>query len=281
LQTLLTLVAPSVAEDPFTRAWWFRFLRSAMTAREVAEDIGAMAGVDIRQVLPTVRVPALILHRRDDRMADIRASRYMAERIPGARFVDLPGEDELPFFGDQDAVLEELEEFFTGVRPASPSDRVLATVLFTDIVGSTERAARLGDRAWRDLLEAHRSIVRRELSRFNGREIETTGDGFLATFDGPARAIRCAVAAADGVHAMGLEIRAGLHAGEVEVVGDHVEGIAVHIGARIAALAGEREVLVSQTVKDLVAGSGLSFEDAGTHNLKGVPGEWRVCRVVT
>jgi class 3 adenylate cyclase/pimeloyl-ACP methyl ester carboxylesterase len=280
MQTLLTLAAPSVADDPFTQAWWFRFMRSAMTAREVAEDIGAMAGVDIRQVLPTVRIPALILHRRDDRMADIRASRYMAERIPGARFVDPPGEDELPFFGDQDAVLDELEEFFTGVRPASPSDRFLATVLFTDIVGSTERAAALGDRRWRDLLEAHRAIVRRELVRFNGREVETNGDGFLATFDGPARAVRCATAAAEAVHGIGLEIRAGLHAGEIEASGDRVEGIAVHIGARVAALAGEREVLVSQTVRDLVAGSGLTFGDAGEHELKGVPDRWHLYRVV-
>ena len=281
MQTLLTLAAPSVAEDPFTQAWWFRFMRSAMTAREVAEDIGAMAGVDIRQVLSSVRVPALILHRRDDRMADIQASRYMAERIPGARFVDPPGEDELPFFGDQDAVLEELEEFFTGVRPASPSDRVLATVLFTDIVGSTERAAALGDRRWRDLLEAHRAIVRRELLRFNGREVETTGDGFLATFDGPARAVRCATAAAEAVHGIGLEIRAGILTGEIEASGDRVEGIAVHIGARVAGLAGEREVFVSQTVRDLVAGSGLSFDNRGTHVLKGVPGEWRVYKVTS
>ena len=230
-------------------------------------------------VLPSVRVPTLILHRRDDPMADIRASKYMADRIPGARFVELPGEDDLPFFGDQDAVLDELEEFFTGVRPRARANRVLATVVFTDIVGSTERAAVLGDGRWKDLLEAHRSIVRRELTRFQGREVGTSGDGFLAVFDGPARAVRCAVAAAEAVHAIGLEIRVGVHTGEVETVGVEVEGIAVHIGARVAALAGEREVLVSSTVKDLVAGSGLSFEDAGEHALKGVPDRWHLYRV--
>jgi class 3 adenylate cyclase len=197
-------------------------------------------------------------------MSDIRAGRYMAERIPGARFVELAGEDDFPYFGDQDAILDELEEFFTGIRPTPRSDRVLASILFTDIVGSTERVAGSGDRRWRDLLEAHRALVRRELSRFNGREVDTSGDGFLATFDSPARAVRCAVAAAQAVHDMGMDIRAG-----------------VHTGARIAALAGPQEVLVSRTVKDLVAGSGLSFEDAGAHVLKGVPGEWRIYRVIS
>ena len=195
--------------------------------------------------------------------------------------MELPGEDELPFFGDQDAILDELEEFFTGVRPTSRSDRVLASVLFTDIVGSTERVVESGDRRWRDLLEAHHSLVRRELSRFNGHEVDARGDGFLATFDSPARAVRCAIAAGQVVHDMGMEIRAGVHTGEIEIVADRVEGIAVHTGARIAALAGAREVLVSQTVKDLAAGSGLSFEDAGAHVLKGVPGEWRLYRATS
>jgi class 3 adenylate cyclase/pimeloyl-ACP methyl ester carboxylesterase len=280
IERFLRSVAASVADDPFTREWWFRLIRSGMTPHEVAEDIRALAGVDIRDVLPSVRVPTLIMHRRDDPMADIRASKYMADRIPGARFVKLSGEDDLPFFGDQDAVLDELEEFFTGVRPRARSNRVLATVVFTDIVGSTKRAAELGDGRWKDLLEAHRSIVRRELIRFEGREIDTTGDGFFAVFDGPARAVRCALAAAEAIHAIGLEIRAGVHTGEVETVGVGVEGIAVHIGARVAALAGEREVLVSSTVKDLVAGSGLTFEDAGEHELKGVPDRWHLYRVV-
>jgi pimeloyl-ACP methyl ester carboxylesterase len=281
IQDFLAVAAPSVADDPFTRDWWLRFVRSAMSPREVAEDLRALVGVDIREVLPNVRVPTLILHRTGDRMADIRAGRYMAERIPTARFVELPGEDELPFFGDQNAILDELEEFFTGIRPTPRSDRVLASVLFTDIVGSTERVVESGDRRWRDLLEAHHSVVRRELSRFNGHEIDTTGDGFLATFDSPARAVRCGIAAAQAVHDMGMEIRAGVHTGEVEMVADRVEGIAVHTGARIAALAGAQEVLVSQTVKDLVAGSGLTFEDAGAHVLKGVPGEWRIYRVIS
>jgi pimeloyl-ACP methyl ester carboxylesterase len=281
IQHLLAVAAPSVADDPFTRDWWVRVVRSAMSPREAAEEIRALAGVDIRGVLPTIRVPTLILHRTGDRMSDIRAGRYMAERIPGARFVELAGEDEFPYFGDQDAILDELEEFFTGIRPTPRSDRVLASILFTDIVGSTERVAGSGDRRWRDLLEAHRALVRRELSRFNGREVDTSGDGFLATFDSPARAVRCAVAAAQAVHDMGMDIRAGVHTGEVEMVADRVEGIAVHTGARIAALAGAREVLVSGTVKDLVAGSGLSFEDAGTHVLKGVPGAWRIYRVVS
>jgi class 3 adenylate cyclase len=280
LDELLSQLAPSVANDPFTRDWWLRFVRSAMSPREVAEDLRALAPVDIRKILPTVQVPTLIMHRSHDRMADIRASRYMAERIPGGRFVELPGEDELPFFGDQDAILDELEEFFTGVRPTPRSDRVLATVFFTDIVGSTKRASELGDRRWRDLLEVHDSIVRRELSRFGGREIDTAGDGFLATFDSPARAIRCAESTAHAIHGMGLEIRVGVHTGEIELVADKVRGIAVHIGARVAALAGAREIFVSQTVKDLVAGSGSTFEDQGIHSLKGVPDDWRIYKVV-
>ena len=280
VEGFLSIVAPSMIDDPFTRDWWLRFLRSAMSPREVGEDLRAIIGVDIRHVLSTIRVPTLMLHRSGDRMADVEASRYMAERIPGARFVELPGEDHLPFFGDQEAMLDELEEFFTGIRPAPRSDRVLATVLFTDIVGSTERAAEVGDQRWRDLLQAHHTLVRRELARFGGREIDTTGDGFLATFDSPARAIRCAVTAAGAVRGMGLEIRAGVHTGEIEVTGDNVQGIAVHIGARVAALAGGSEVVVSQTVKDLVAGSGFAFDDAGTHTLKGVPDEWRIYRVV-
>ena len=280
IEGFLSLLAPSMLDDPFTRDWWLRLARSAMSPREVVEDLQAITGVDIRHVLETVRVPTLILHRSGDRMSDVRAGRYMAERIPGARLVELPGEDELPFFGDQDTMLAELEEFFTGVRPAPRSDRVLATVLFTDIVGSTERAAEVGDERWRDLLQAHHALVRRELARFGGREIDTTGDGFLATFDSPARAIRCGVAAASALRSMGLEIRAGVHTGEIEVIDDNVQGIAVHIGARVAALAGGSEVFVSQTVKDLVAGSGFTFDDFGTHALKGVPDEWRIYRVV-
>jgi class 3 adenylate cyclase len=209
----------------------------------------------------------------------VEGSRYMAERIEAARYVELPGEDHLPFLGDQDQILDEIEEFLTGVRRGPEPDRVLATVLFTDIVGSTERAAELGDRRWRELLEAHHAAVRRELERFRGREMDTAGDGFLATFDGPARAIRCATAVRNVVEAVGLSIRAGLHTGECEMHGGRIAGIAVHMGARIAASAGPGEVLVSSTVKDLVAGSGIEFEDRGIHELKGVPGDWRLYAV--
>jgi len=203
----------------------------------------------------------------------------MAEHIPGARYVELPGVDHLPWAGDADALVGEIQEFLTGARAATEPDRLLATVLFTDIVGSTERAAVLGDRRWRELLEQHHVVVRRELNRFRGREIDTTGDGFLATFDGPARAVRCACAIGDSLNGLGISIRAGLHTGELEPMGDKVGGIAVHIGARVAAHAKTGEVLVSNTVKDLVAGSGLRFADRGLQVLKGVPGEWRLYAV--
>jgi len=210
----------------------------------------------------------------------VTAGRQLAARIPGAKYVELPGADHLPWVGDPDAILDEIEEFLTGARPTIEPDRVLATVLFTDIVGSTERLAQVGDRRWRELLGAHHAIVRRELERFRGHEVNTAGDGFLATFDGPARAVRCAGAIRDAVRSVGLEVRAGVHTGEIELMGDDVGGIAVHIGARVAAGAGPGEILVSSTVKDLVAGSGLVFEDRGAHALKGVPGEWRLFRVL-
>jgi class 3 adenylate cyclase len=232
--------------------------------------------MDVRHVLPAIRVPTLILHSVGDRALDVRGSRYMAERIAGARLVELPGIDHIPWGEDADALLDEIEEFLTGVRHGPEPDRVLATVLFTDIVASTEKAAALGDRRWRDLLEGHHRLVREELGRFRGREIDTAGDGFLATFDGPARGVRCARAVSDRVRALGIEVRAGLHTGEVEVVDDRVSGLAVHIGARVAGAAGPGEVLVSGTVKDLVAGSGLRFQDRGLQSLKGVPGEWHL-----
>ena len=208
-----------------------------------------------------------------------RARASWPRRSRGARLIELPGDDHLPFVGDQDEILDEVEEFLTGVRRGPEPDRVLATVLFTDVVGSTERAAELGDQRWQVLLAQHHALVRRELDRWRGREIDTSGDGFLATFDGPARAIRCACAIRDSVGGLGLEIRAGLHTGEIQLVGDDVAGIAVHLGARVAALAGDSEVLVSSTVKDLVAGSGIEFEERGEHELKGVPGEWRLYAV--
>jgi class 3 adenylate cyclase len=222
-------------------------------------------------------VPTLVLHRADEVMA--RASRYLGERIPGAKVVELDGSDHMPWLGDQDAALDEIQEFLTGARPHPALDRVLATVLFTDIVGSTELAADLGDRRWRELLEQHNSLVRRELGRFRGRELNTAGDGFLATFDGPARAVACAVSIRDEARTLGLQIRFGLHTGELELTGSEVRGIAVHTGARVAGIAGPGEVLASSTVKDLVAGSGLEFEDRGSHELKGVPGEWRLFAV--
>jgi class 3 adenylate cyclase len=203
----------------------------------------------------------------------------MAEQIPGARLVELQGADHVPFLSDADAIVDEIEEFVTGTRHSPEADRVLATVLFTDIVGATESAAKLGDRRWHDLLDSHHALVRRELARFRGREIDTAGDGFFATFDGPARAVRCACAVSDAVRSLGIEVRAGLHTGECEVMGNKVGGIAVHIGARIAANAAAGEVLVSNTVKDLVAGSGLSFQDRGAQSLKGVPGDWRLFAV--
>ena len=235
--------------------------------------------IDVRNILPSVRVPTLILHRTGDRDANIEEGRYIAARIPNAKFLELPGPDHLPWVGDQAEVVDEIEEFLTGIRPAPEPDRVLATVLFTDIVGSTERASSLGDNAWRDVLEQHHASVRRELEHFRGQEITTTGDGFLATFDGPARAVRCALAIRDRLRQSGLEVRAGVHTGECERMGDNIGGLAVHIGSRVAGLASPGEVLASSTVKDLVSGSGIVFEDRGAHSLKGIPGEWRVFRV--
>jgi class 3 adenylate cyclase len=219
------------------------------------------------------------VHRTGDQAIPVEHGRYLADHIPGARYVELPGEDHFWFSGDSDAILAEIEEFLTGVRPPPPVDRVLATVMFTDIVDSTRRAAALGDRRWQDLLSRHNTLVRGELEQARGHEVKTTGDGFLATFDGPARAIRCAVAIAESAGQVGIDVRVGLHTGEVELVGDDVLGIAVHIGARITTLAGAGEVLVSGTVKDLVAGSGIVFDDRGDQTLKGVPGEWRVFAV--
>jgi len=229
-----------------------------------------------------VQAPTLVLYRRGDRYAGKPHAVYLAEHISGAKLVELPGEDNLIFVGDSDTDLDEIEEFLTGVRQAPRADRVLATVLFTDIVGSTEHLAELGDRKWRDLLDAHDRTIRRQLERFRGQEVGTRGDGFVATFDGPGRAIECGCAMRDAIRALGLEIRVGLHTGEIEVrPGDDVAGVAVHIGARVAQFAGASEVLVSSTVKDLVAGSGIEFDDRGEHELKGVPETWRLFSVVS
>jgi class 3 adenylate cyclase len=237
--------------------------------------------IDVRHVLSTIRVPTLVLHRAGDRLTRVEQARYLAERIAGAKLVEFPGIDHIPWVGDADAVLNEIEEFLTGTRHAAEPDRVLATVLFTDIVGSTERAVELGDRRWRELLEAYYSLARRQLERFRGRELDTAGDGLYAAFDGPVRAIRCAVAIRDGVRSIGLEVRAGVHTGECEVIGDKMGGIAVHIGARVAAMARPGEVLVTNTVKDLVAGSGVKFDDRGAHPLKGLPGDWHLYAVTS
>jgi class 3 adenylate cyclase/pimeloyl-ACP methyl ester carboxylesterase len=272
--------APSMRHDEAFRQRWARMLRAAASPAAAVALYRMNIEIDIRHVLPAVRVPTLLLHRTGDRVMEVGSSRYIAQQISGAKLVELPGDDHLYWLGDWEAIVGEIEEFLTGVRHVAESDRVLAAVLFTDIVGSTARAAAIGDTRWRDLLADHHGLMRQELARFRGREIDTAGDGFFATFDGPARAIRCASAAVARVQQLGLEVRAGLHTGECERIGDRFGGIAVHIGARVAGLAAPGEVLVSSTVKDLVAGSGLRFVDRGTYGLKGVPGEWKLFSVV-
>jgi pimeloyl-ACP methyl ester carboxylesterase len=277
--TTVFAIAPRLADDPTVRELLARWERSSASPSDALAIMRMNREIDVRHVLGSVHVPTLLMHRGGDPLVPVGASRYMAERIPGAKLVELPGEEHLPWYGAQLEAIEQIELFLTGHRSAPEPDRVLATVLFTDIVGATERAAELGDRRWRELLEEHHARVRRELTRWRGREVDTAGDGFLATFDGPARAIRCARAIVEAVSMLGLSVRAGLHTGECELHEDKVTGIAVHIGARVAALAGAGEVLVSSTVKDLVAGSGISFTDRGARALKGVPGEWRVFQV--
>ena len=275
----LDIRAPSRAKDERFRATWARYLRMGASPSAVLALVRMNSEIDVRPILATCRVPTLVLHRTGDLAIPVESGRYLAEHIPGAKLVELPGNDHLPWVGDSDAILDEIEEFLTGHRHQVEPDRVLATVLFTDIVGSTQRAAEIGDKAWGDLLAAHHAIVREQIARFGGQEMGTAGDGFLATFDGPARGVRCALAIALAVRPIGLDIRAGLHTGEVELVPGDIRGLAVHIGARIGALAGPGEVLVSRTVKDLVVGSGLVFVDRGTHRLKGVPDEWQVFAV--
>ena len=276
---LLAVLAPDEAANPTVRQWWRMFTASASSPVETLEGIRSLGPVDIRGLLGTIQAPVLVLHRTGDRLASVNASRYMAERIPGARLVELPGDDHLPFFGDQDAVVALAQEFLTGTMPAADPDRVLATVVFTDIVDSTGLAAELGDRRWHRVLVDHQELVRGQLVRFRGREVKTTGDGFLASFDGPARAIRAAAAIRAGLRDQGLQVRAGLHTGEVELLGDDIGGIAVHIAARVLAQAGAGEIVCSRTVKDLVAGAGFVFADRGTHRLKGVPDSWQLYAV--
>lgn len=268
-------LAPSTADDPEFQSWWARYLRSSASPAAAAALTSMNSDVDVRAVLPSIRVPTLVLHRAGDLAADPRGARWMAGRIPGARYQELPGDDHL-IWAEPEPIFAAVEEFVTGVPAAELPDRVLTTVLFTDVVGSTERAAALGDDEWRRLLDRHDDVVRRSLERYRGRLVNTTGDGILAVFDGPARAVRCAQALGDAVAALGLELRAGVHTGEAELRGDDVGGLAVHIGARVAAEAGAGEVLVTRTVTDLVAGSGIAFSSRGPHALKGVPGEWEL-----
>jgi class 3 adenylate cyclase len=269
-------VAPSGMADPAFREWAGRLERLAASPATIRRIFDLIGEFDVRDVLPSIRVPTLVLHRRDDSFIKVEHSRYLAARIPGATYVELEGSENIFSLGDTEAVMGEIEEFLTGTRHQREPDRMLATVLFTDICGSTERAAQMGDRSWRFLLERHDALFRQALDRHRGREVKRTGDGFLATFDGPARAIRCASDVAEAMAALGLQVRAGLHTGELEVMDGDLGGLAVHIAARVMDNAGPSEVLVSSTVKDLVVGSGIDFEDRGSHELRGVPGEWRL-----
>jgi class 3 adenylate cyclase len=272
----MSRLGPSM--DEATQHWWLRRSRAAASPGAARDLILMNSQIDVRHVLPAIGVPTLVLHRAGDADSRWEEGRYIAERIPGARFVLLEGSDHIPWQGG-DQVLDEVEGFLTGVRRGPDPERVLATVLFTDLVGSTEKAVELGDRRWAELVAAHHAAVRRQLAWFRGQELDTAGDGFFAVFDGPARAVRCAVAIREAVRPLGLEVRAGVHTGECEKVEGKVAGIAVSVGARIAASAGPGEVLVSSTVRDLVAGSGLEFEDRGESALRGVPGDWRLFAV--
>ena len=272
-------VAPSKMQDPGFMEWAGRLERLAASPATIRRIFDLIGEFDVRDVLPSIRVPALVMHRKDDSFIKVDHSRYIASRIPGARYVELEGDDNMFSLGDAEAVVGEIEEFLTGRRHEHEPDRMLATVLFTDICDSTARAAEMGDRGWRFLLERHDALFRQALDRHRGREVKRTGDGFLATFDGPARAIRCAASVAEAMGSLGLQIRAGLHTGELEVMDGDLGGLAVHIASRVMSAAGPNEVLVSGTVKDLVVGSGIDFEDRGERELRGVPGEWRLYAV--
>ena len=271
----LDFIAPSVAQDEGFRRRYARFERLAMGPRAARAILAAGWESDLRSVLPAIRVPTLVLHRTGDQFIRVDHGRYLAEHIRGARFVELPGDDHLFYVGETEAMLAEIQQFLTGMRTVPEIDRALATVLFTDIVASTKRNAELGDRAWRELISVHNDITRRELARYRGREIKFTGDGFLVTFDGPSRAIHSASAITHAIRALGIEIRAGLHIGEIKFTDNDIDGIAVHIGAWVLGKAGAGEIVVSSTVKDLVAGSGIQFIDRGVHVFKGV-GRWHL-----
>jgi class 3 adenylate cyclase len=275
----LDQIAPSRVGDEAFRQWWARYQRIGASPGTVLSMRQMLDQIDVRDVLPSIRAPTLVLHRAETTWNRVEHGRYLAEHIPGARLVEVPGIDYFSFIGDSEAILTEIENFVAGIVGPPESNRQLSTVLFTDIVGSTKLAAEIGDRRWREVLEAQRTLVRHELARFQGREIDTAGDGFFASFDGPARAVRCACVLRDAVRPLGIEIRAGLHTGEVEVLREGLAGVAVHIGQRVLAEAEPGEILVSSTVKDLTAGSGLEFEDRGPRALKGVPDEWRLFAV--
>jgi class 3 adenylate cyclase len=274
----LNIWAPSLSKDETVQRWWAKLLRMGTSPAGAEAVIRLYSEIDARHVLPAITQPALVLHRSGDIATPVAWGRAIAAAIPNVKYVELPGDDHLPL-RDPDQIVDEIEEFLTGARHVHDPDRMLATVMFTDIIDSTRRAADMGDRGWRELLGRHDALMRRELERHRGREVKTMGDGFLATFDGPARGIQCARSVTEAVRDLGIEIRAGLHTGEVEVIGDDIGGIAVNIGARVGAAAGPGEVLVSRTVTDLVAGSGIEFADRGVHSLKGVPGDWHLYAV--
>jgi class 3 adenylate cyclase len=273
---IIEIAAPSQADNPESRAFFARLERASASPGMLGSLVQMFLDLDIRDVAPTVHVPTLILHRRHDRLVNIGNGRWLAEHMPNARLVELPGDDHILWYEDPDLTLGEIQEFLTGTHYTPEPERMLATVVFTDIVESTRTAAEFGDRRWREVLEQHQRTVRAGLDRYGGHEVKSTGDGFLATFDGPARAIHCARAILDSSELLGIRVRAGLHTGECEMMGDDIGGIAVHIAARVSALAEPSEVLVSRTVKDLVAGSGIEFSDRGAHTLKGVPDTWQL-----
>ena len=276
---MLELTAPSLAGDARARRWLGRYQRLAMAPHQSELAYRWVFDIDVRSVLGSIQAPTLVLQRLHNRYYRAAYGRYLAEHIPAARLVELPGADVYPFHVDQRPVLTEIETFLTGVRPSPPTSRVLATVVFTDIVDSTGHATRLGDERWAGLLAAHNSLIRDRLARYGGREMDTTGDGFLATFDGPGRALRCAVEIVAGVRDLGLEVRVGAHTGEIDLAGDEISGIAVHIAARVVSSAAPSKVWVTGTVRDLVIGSGIEFSPLGEHDLKGVPGRWSLYEV--
>lgn len=279
LDAQISIIAPSRKDDPAFRSWFRRYTRSAQSGVPIQAVMMMLMQHDIRDRLGAIEAPVLVLHRTSHTFLPIRSGRALARALPDGRLVELSGDGTAIFAADVDEVADEIQAFLTGTRPPSRHDRVLATVLFTDIVGSTDTAARIGDRGWRELLDRHHRLLRAALDRYGGREVHTAGDGFLATFDSPRRAIECALAAGQSIRSVGLEIRAGLHTGEIELTADDIQGIAVHLAARVSALAGAGEVLVSSTVKDLVTGSGIGFQDRGEHALKGIPGQWRLFAV--